>query len=84
MTEIRHEVEFADVITKQTVENWGDDKGLDAVGKIHAHFRERFGLGRFCILSAKDNTDHLELEVKSDQWDRAREFALDSAGNLIW
>ena len=36
-------VRFADVVTKQIIENWADDRDWDAVEKLEDHFAESTG-----------------------------------------
>ena len=77
-------VRFADVLVKQLVQDWGDEKGFDADERISLHMEERFGVESIHVAAARDEEDHLLLEIATDQWAEPREFALLSDGSLAW
>jgi hypothetical protein len=75
---------YADVVTKQAVENWADMKGFVAEDQLRLHLEERFGAHSIHVTSANDQGDFLVLELTTDQWEEPREFALLSDGALSW
>lgn len=77
-------IAFQDVVTKQMVENWADDKGFIASEEICLHLEERFEVQRVVVHQAEDKGDFLSLMISTDQWSEPREFALTSAGSLAW
>ncbi len=77
-------ISYADVLSKQLVENWGDDKGFDAQETIAAHMQERFEVKTIHILEVKDEREQLMLQITTELWEKPREFALLSSGSLAW
>jgi hypothetical protein len=77
-------VTYADVVTKQAVENWADERGLVAEEQLTLHLEERFGAHQIHVTSADDQGDFLVLHLTTDQWAEPREFALLSDGALSW
>jgi hypothetical protein len=77
-------ISYADVLSKQLVENWGDNKGFDAEETILMHLEERFEVEQFEIVRAKDEGDQLILEISAEQWEKPKEFGLLSNGSLVW
>ncbi len=77
-------VTFADVLVKQLVQDWGDDKNFDADEKISLHMEERFGAKSIHVAAASEEEEQLLLRITTDQWAEPREFALLSNGSLAW
>lgn len=77
-------VSFSDVISKEVVENWGDDKSFDAKEALVTHMEERFEAKTINILEARDEGEQLILLITTDLWEEPREFALFSSGSLVW
>jgi hypothetical protein len=77
-------VTYADVVTKQVVENWADERGFVADDQLALHMEERFRAHRVHVESANDQGDFLVLHLATDQWDDPREFALLADGALSW
>ena len=76
---------FADVITKQLVQEWGIANNQDAEELIAIHFQqERFGVNEICVGPARVNGTNLLFQVVTDQWSGPREFALSPGGSLMW
>ena len=80
----RPAITFADVLTKQLVQDWGDVSNLDAEEAIALHFEERFGVKKIHVESARDDGEALMLKVVTDLWSAPREYALLREGSLIW
>ena len=77
-------VEFENVLTKQSVEDWADARGFIAEDILSLHFEESFGVEWIMIHSADNHGDFLLLKVSTDQWVEHREFVLTSTGSLAW
>jgi hypothetical protein len=77
-------ISYTDVVTKQLVENWADDKGFVAEEEIYTHLQERFGVQTINVIHAKDEGEFLMLTLTTDCWQEPREFALLSNGSLAW
>jgi hypothetical protein len=77
-------ISYRDVVTKQLVENWADDKGIVAEEEICTHLQERFGVQVVNLIHAKDEGEFLLLILTTDCWQEPREFALLSSGSLAW
>lgn len=77
-------MEFASVVVKQTLENWSDDKNVNAIEKLGALLKERFGNDDFTVESIEDCGEYLMITISSKRWDVPREFGFDSNGRLIW
>ena len=75
---------YADVLTKQMVEDWADDRGFSAADKIALHLEERFNLREVNVVSARDQGSFLLLQLSADCWTEPREFALLDDGSLAW
>jgi len=77
-------ITYADILTKQMVEDWADEKGFDAADEIALHLEERFSLNEVHVLSALERDGFLLLQLSSDGWTDRREFALLDDGSLVW
>lgn len=77
-------VEFENVLTKQSVEDWADAREFIAKDMISLHYEEKFGVERVMIHSVDNQDDFLLLKVSTDQWSDHREFVLTSTGSLAW
>ena len=77
-------ITYADVVTKQLVENWAEDRGFSAADQICLHVEERFGARSVRVVTAHDQGDHLVLRLLTDCWEKPKEFALLSDGALSW
>lgn len=77
-------VTYADIVTKQAVENWADARGLVAEDQLTRHLEERFGAHQVHVTSVDDHGDFLLLHLTTDQWTDPREFALLPDGALSW
>jgi hypothetical protein len=77
-------ISYADVLSKQVVENWGDDKGFDAEETIATHMAERFQASAIHIVQVKDEGDNLIVCITTELWEVPKEFALLSSGSLVW
>ncbi len=77
-------ITYADVVTKQVVEDWADDKGFNAADQLCLHLEERFHVNTIEVVAVIDQSDFLILQVTTDQWQDAREFGLLSNGSLAW
>ncbi len=75
---------YANVLFKQLVENWCDDKGFDAQETIAMHMEERFEVKIIHILEVENEGEWLILRMTTDLWQEPREFALLSSGTLAW
>jgi hypothetical protein len=80
----RPAITYADVLTKQLVQDWGDVHHLDAEQSIALHFEQRFGVQAIKVESADDTGEVLILKVVSNLWSAPREFGLSCEGSLIW
>jgi len=80
----RPTVTFANVLTKQLLQDWGDVSHIDAEEAIVLHFEERFDVKNIHVESARDDGEHLLLNVATDLWSVPREYALSREGSLIW
>ncbi|MBS0210440.1 MAG: hypothetical protein JSS27_15970 [Planctomycetes bacterium] len=77
-------ITYADVITKQAVQDWAGGKGFDAEDQICLHLKERFSVRSIQLIAAIDQGDFLLLQLTTDCWEEPREFALLSDGALSW
>lgn len=77
-------IKYDDILTKQMVEDWADDKGFIASEEISLHLEERFDVAHILIHEAVDQGDFLSLKISTDKWSEPREFALMSTGALAW
>lgn len=77
-------ITYADVVTKQAVENWADERGLVAEDQLTMHLEERFGAHQVHVMSVDDQGDFLVLHLTTEQWTEPREFALLPDGALSW
>lgn len=80
-------ITYADVVTKQAVENWADERGFIAEDQLRLHFEdrfERFGARSIHVAAAEDQGECLILQLTADCWAEPREFALLSDGALSW
>jgi hypothetical protein len=75
---------YEDVVTKQLVEDWADDKGFDASDQLCLHLEERFDVAGIHVVSAVDKGDFLVLQLTTERWSEPREFGLLSDGSLSW
>jgi hypothetical protein len=77
-------ITYADVLTKQLIENWGDNKGFNAVEQIMLNMEDRFSVSCVHIAEVRDEGAFLMLRVTTDHWNEPREFALLDTGSLAW
>jgi hypothetical protein len=77
-------VSYPDMITKETVEQWANERGLVAEHQIALHMKERFGARHIVVNSADTQDGFLILHLTTDQWTEPREFALLADGSLSW
>jgi hypothetical protein len=77
-------ITYADVLTKQLVEDWADDKGFNAAEQLCLHLEERFHVNTIEVVAAIDHGDFLILQLTANQWHEPREFGLLSNGSLTW
>ncbi len=77
-------ISFVDQNSKVLLETWGGSKGFDAKEALVAHMQERFEVQTIDIVEAKDDGDQLILLIRTDLWNKPREFALLSSGSLVW
>lgn len=77
-------VAYADVVTKQVVENWADERGLVAEDQRAVHLKERFRRHRIHVTSANEQGDVLVVHLTTDPWAEPREFALLSDSAFSW
>ena len=77
-------IQYANILTKQVVENWADEKGFSVEEQIRVHMEQLFEVNEILILDAKNEGDHLMLTVSTHVWPESREFALLSNGSLAW
>lgn len=77
-------LDFSNVVIKQTVEDWGDDKGFLASDRLWVSLVERFGVSKARVVDATDEGDFLMFRVTSDAWSDVREFAVLSDGSVAW
>jgi hypothetical protein len=75
---------YENVVTKQLVEDWADDKGFVASNLICLHLEERFGVTTIHVVAAVDQVDFLLLQLTTERWPEPREFGLLSSGSLTW
>ncbi len=75
---------YEDVVTKQLVEDWADDKGFAASDQICLHLEERFEVTAIHVVAAVDQGDFLVLQLTTERWSEPREFGLLSSGSLTW
>jgi hypothetical protein len=77
-------ITYGDVVTKQSVEDWADDKGFDAEDQIRLHLEERFAVSSIHVVNAIDQGGFLLLQLTTNCWNEPREFALLADGALSW
>jgi len=77
-------ISYTDIVTKQAVEDWADDKGFVAEDQLSLHMEEKFGAHSVHVTDANDQGDFLILQVTTDCWEEPREFALLPDGALSW
>jgi len=66
-------ITYADVLTKQLIENWGDNKGFNAVEQIMLNMEDRFSVSCVHIAEVRDEGAFLMLRVTTDHWNEPRE-----------
>lgn len=84
---MRTTITYADVVTKQAVEDWAEVRGFSAEEQLSMHFEERFerfGASSIHITAAEDQGECLILQLTTDRWEEPKEFALLSDGSLSW
>ncbi len=77
-------ITFADVLIKQMIEDWGDNKAFDAAEQILLHMQERFSVSAVHVVEARDEGAFLILRLTTVCWSEPREFALLGNGSLAW
>ncbi len=77
-------VTYADVLIKQKIEDWGDNKGFHAADQIGLHMEDRFSVSRIHVVEANDQGTFLTLRMTTDRWSEPREFAILDNGSLAW
>ena len=77
-------IKYADVIAKQLIENWADEFGFCAESQIAMHLEELFDVTCASIVSATESEECLLLQITTDRWEGAKEFALLPSGSLAW
>lgn len=75
---------YEDVVTKQLVEDWADDKGFNASDQLCLHLEERFDVAEIHVVAAVNQGDFLMLRLTTERWAEPREFGLLSDGSLTW
>jgi hypothetical protein len=75
---------YADIRTKQIVDDWANDNGFIAEGQLRLHLAERFDAGSFYVVTVEDHGEFLTLQLTADCWEVQREFALMADGALCW
>jgi hypothetical protein len=77
-------VTYADVLTKQMIEDWGDNKGFHAAEQIALHMEDRFSVTRVHVVDVRDEGAFLMVRMTTDRWGEPREFGLLDSGSLAW
>ena len=78
-------ITYADVLTKQLVQDWGGAHNQDAEESILIHFEQRqFGVREIRVESARVEGELLFFLITSDLWVVPREFSLTPEGSMMW
>jgi len=67
-----------------TINEWGIQRGLDALSIIKAHFVELFPDGELEVIEANETDGNLIVRTRAASWAGVREFALLESGQLMW
>ncbi len=78
------QITYGDVLIKQLIENWGDNRGFSAAEKIGLNIEDRFSVTQIHVVEAKDEGAFLMLRMTTDRWSEPREFAILDDGSLAW
>jgi hypothetical protein len=77
-------ITYADILMKEMIKNWGDNRGLDVADQIGSNMEDRFSVSEIHVVEARDQGAFLTLRVTTDRWSKPREFALLDSGSLAW